>query len=540
MPVECENGLLTCSMRKALICLILALYGPFAQAQEESVVKAALYLSGAASEEEIPADWTDRLETARTVRINSPHLRPGVLLTDYQVACILDYRASFGDILSWDELALVDGFSREAVEALRPFLSLASDRLPGQADTVRLKATALVRTTLSTVGAKAKAVAEYWRAGAAWRGKDWSAYAEGQWGRSRVLAGDFHTRWGQGLAAWTGFTMESLSTVDAFVKRPTSLSPVWSYSPSSTHRGVAYEYSGLRLRATAFAAFGKDFGAHIDYLWKNGQVGVTALFTNGNYTVSLDGRYNRHGLDLVGEAAYRNRSFAGKLAVRGKWGEAWKWAVQARGIPSRFSGKKYGEYALSYGMNYLQRDRHMLSFTADAALLPIPGGDPRRFQLRVYGIWQWTLSRAWLLDFRFTERYRNYEATRTDFRIDIKASSAPWLGVWRVEADHCEKWGLLSYWEGGYKNEKSALYLRVTGFMIPQWSARIYCYERDAAGTFSVPAYNGRGVALSLVGSYKLLIGRRFRLKANLRAAYQMRAGQKPAPTLNLQLQGDL
>ena len=527
-------------MRKALICLFLALFAPFAQAQEESIVKAALYLSGAASPEEIPADWTDRLEDARTVRINSPHLRPGVLLTDYQVACILDYRASFGDILSWEELALVDGFSREAVEALRPFLSLASDRLPGQADTVRLKATALVRATLSTVGVKAKTVAEHWRAGAAWRGKDWSAYAEGQWGRSRVLAGDFHTRWGQGLAAWTGFTMESLSTVDAFVKRTTGLSPVWSYSPASTHRGVAYEYSGARLRASAFAAMGEDFGVHLDYLWRNGQAGVTAILINGNYTFSLDGRYNRRGLDLVGEMAYRNRSFAGKLAARGKWGESWKWAAHGRVIPSRFSGKKYGEYALACGMNFLQRDRHLLSFTADAALLPIPGGDPRRFQLRMYGIWQWTLSPAWLLDFRFTERYRNYEAPRTDFRIDVKASFAPWLGVFRAEADYCEKWGFLSYLEGGYKNEISALYLRVTGFLIPQWSARIYCYERDAAGTFSVPAYNGRGVALSLVGSYKLLIGRRFRLKANLRAAYQMRAGQKPAPTLNLQLQGDL
>ncbi len=527
-------------MRKALICLFLALFAPFAQAQEESIVKAALYLSGAASPEEIPADWTDRLEDARTVRINSPHLRPGVLLTDYQVACVLDYRATFGDILSWEELALVDGFSREAVEALRPFLSLASDRLPGQADTARLKATALVRTTLSTVGVKAKAVAEHWRAGAAWRGKDWSAYAEGQWGRSRVLAGDFHTRWGQGLAAWTGFTMESLSTIDAFVKRSTGLSPVWSYSPASTHRGVAYEYSGTRLRASAFVAMGEDFGAHLDYLWRNGQAGITATLINGNYTVSLDGRHNRRGLDLVGEMAYRNRSFAGKLAARGKWGEAWKWAAQGRVIPSRFSGKKYGEYALACGMNYLQRDSHLLSFTADASLLPIPGGDPHRFQLRVYGIWQWTLSPAWLLDFRFTERYRNYEASRTDLRIDVKATSAPWLGVWRAEADYCEKWGFLSYLEGGYKNEISALFLRVTGFLIPQWSARIYCYERDAAGTFSVPAYNGRGVALSLVGSYKLLIGRRFRLKANLRAAYQMRAGQKPAPTLNLQLQGDL
>ena len=527
-------------MRKILLCLFLGLCAAPVFAQEEYVLKAALYLSGASSEEELPSGWTERLEDVRTVRINSPRLRSGVLLSDYQVACILDYRASSGDILSWEELSLVDGFSREAVEALKPFLSLESDRLPGAADTVRIRATVLSRATLSTLGAKAKVSGEHVRAGAAWRGKEWTAYAEGAVGRSRLLAGDFHTRWGQGLAAWTGFTMESLSTVDAFVKRPTGLSPVWSYSPASVHRGAAYEYGGRRFRSTVFAGLGKDLGTHADYLWNNGQAGVTALFTNGVYSFALDGRYNRRGMDFVAEAAFRNRSFAGKMALRGKWGEAWKWALQGRLIPSRYSGKKYGEYALAAGFQYLERNRHLLSLTADAALLPIPVTNPSRFQLRVYVIWQWTLSPAWLLDTRITERYRNYEAPRTDFRVDLKAAYEPWTGVFRAEAVRCEKWGFLTYCEGGYKTEKTAVYMRLTGFWMDQWSARIYCYERDAAGTFSVPAYNGRGMAASLVGSLKWRIGRRYRLKFNLRAAYQMRAGQKPAPTLNLQLQGDI
>ena len=527
-------------MRKTMICLIMGLSASPLYAQGEHVVKAAMYLSGAASEEEISPDWIERLEDVRTVRINNPGLRSGVLLTDYQVACILDYRATSGDILSWEELALVDGFSQEAVDALRPFLSLASDRLPGSADTVRLHATALVRSALSTVGTKGKISGDRWRAGVAWRGNDGTAYAEAQWGPSRVLAGGFHTRWGQGLAAWTGFSMESLSSLDAFAKRATGISPVWSYSSESIHRGVAYEYSGIHIRSVAFVARSHDYGAHIDYLWRNGQIGVTSLFTKGTFTVSLDGKYNWKGTGYAGEAAFKNHSVAGKIAARGKWGEAWKWAAQGRVIPSRFSGKKYGEYALAYGMSYLQRNRHQLSLTADEALLPIPGTDTRRFQLRLYGIWQWTLSPAWLLDARFTERYRNYEAPRTDIRVDLKANHESWLGVFRAEAVFCEKWGFLCYLEGGYKSEISAFYLRLTGFWIDQWSARIYCYERDAAGTFSVPAYNGRGMAASFVGSFKWRIGRCFRLKANLRAAYQMKAGQKPAPTLNLQLQGDL
>ena len=526
-------------MRKLLYCLLLGLAALPLPAQDESVLRAALFLSGAASEEEIPADWIDRLESARTLRINSPHLRAGVLLTEYQVACILDYRGRHGDILSWEELALVDGFSRETVDVLKPFLSLASDRLPGKADTVRLHATVLARGTLGSLGSKLKLNGERWRAGAAWRGKDGTAYSEWQMGRSRLLAGDFHTRWGQGLAIWTGFSMENLATVDAFVKRSTGLSPVGSYSSASVHRGLAYEYAGAHLRMAAFAALGKDFGAHADYMWKNGQIGVTGLLTDGTYCIALDGKYNFKGTDWVGEIAYRNHSFAGMTAIRGKMGEAWKWAVQGRLVPSRYSGKKNGEYELAAGLRHTRRNAHMLSFSADASLLPIPGTDSRRFQLRLYGIGQWQLSEIWLLDIRLTERYRNYEAARTDLRVDLKASGAHWMGVLRSEADQCDGWGFLAYLEGGYKSEKTATYLRLTGFLIDQWASRIYCYERDAPGTFSVPAYYGRGFSASLVGSYKWPIGRRFRLKFNIRAAWMARIGRAPSPCLNLQIQAD-
>ena len=105
-------------MRRFLLCLGAGLFWLPLQGQDEQIVRAALYLSGASCEEEIPADWMERLENQRPVHINSPYLRPGILLSDYQVACIRDYRASSGDILSAEELALADGFSREAVAAL--------------------------------------------------------------------------------------------------------------------------------------------------------------------------------------------------------------------------------------------------------------------------------------------------------------------------------------------------------------------------------------------------------------------------------------
>ena len=155
-------------MRRFFAGAIAALFFIQVHAQDE-ILRAALYLSGADSEEEIDQDWIQRLEGMN--RVNSGHLRPG-LLTDYQIATLADYRAAHGDILSWEELMLVDGFSREAVDALRPFLSLESRRLPGAVDTVRIKAEALLRTTLKNVGAKARVSGENWRVGGAWRNPD--------------------------------------------------------------------------------------------------------------------------------------------------------------------------------------------------------------------------------------------------------------------------------------------------------------------------------------------------------------------------------
>ena len=502
-------------------------------------MRAAMFLSGASCEEEIPLHWIEKLEEARAVHVNSPYLRAGVLLSDYQVACIRDYRSRNGDILSAQELSLVDGFSQEVVTALEPFLLFDSSRLPGNVDTVRVHGSALVRSTRTSLGSKAKISGESWRAGGAWRGEDWTAYGEGTFRRWRALAGDFHCRWGQGLASWTGFSMESLSTVDAFILRATGITPSGSYSADNSIRGAALEYDAGRFRVSAFGGTG-CWGAHGDYIWRRGQFGLT--YASG--TLSVDGKWNLGGLDLAGEAAYKNGTAAVKLSASGKIGEHWKWASQGRYLPSRFSERKYGEYALAAGLRFrnhynAETPGHEASLTLDGAFLPIPGSAPKRFQLRSYAIWKWQITTARLLDVRLTERYRNYEAPRTDFRTDLKYSSGPWLSTFRLEAVQCKNWGFLSYLEGGYKGSKSAVYLRVTGFSVKDWAARIYCYEREAPGNFSVPAYNGRGVAASAVASYKKRIMGCFTLRGHLRAACTFREGYHPAPSLNLQLQGE-
>jgi len=546
-------------MRKLACLMVSLLFAWWAWAQDEEVLRAARFLSGASSDEEVDDYWVSVLEArqGRRVRINDAHIRTDGLLTVYQIASLADYRSTAGDILSWEELALVDGFSPELVAVLRPFLSLASTRLPGTADTVKVRASALVRGTLTSVGGKAKASGSWWRAGGAWRGKDGTFYGEASFRGHTLLVGDFNARYGQGLAFWSGFSMSSLSTVDAFIRRTPGISPVWSYSSALVHRGGAYSFKTPHWEVSAFGGVKGLLGAHGAWKGRHGQVGATLAYTFGgpaSLVASVDTRWNWRGWDAAGEVAWKNGAVAGLAAFRGPIGPI-KLALQGRMVPSRYSGKKNGEYALAAGVAYKSEHWvslagrsgfgssvpvHQASLTMDAALLPIPAEGPSRFQLRVYAGWQWQVASAWALDVRFTERYRNYERPRHDFRVDGKFGMGPWLAVSRVEVVQCEKLGFLNYWEVGYKDEQTwSAYFRLTGFVIDQWNDRIYVYERDAPGNFSVPAYSGRGGAVSLVGSWK----HRFRwltLKVYLRGSWMVRVGCPPTPGLALQLHCDL
>ncbi len=531
-------------MRK-IVCLVLCLACTAAAAQEEEILKAAMYLSGASSEEETDESFLQMLEArkGRPVYINSNHLRPQGILTDYQVAVIQDYRASNGDILSWEELALLEGFSREAVEALQPFLSLYSSSLPGATDTVKTHARGYVRATLKGAGAKARAQGASWRAGVAARCADgykkWDGtfFGEGTYRQHRVVAGHYRIRYGEGLALWTGFSMESLSTVDAFVKRAQGVSPVWSFTSSENQRGLAYEFSSVRWRASAFASLDKTFGGRAEYLGKRFQSGITAGASGGKLIVSADTKVNLKGTLLCAEIALRERYVAAKTTLTTHLGEYFRMAVQGRIVPQRYSGKKYGEYSLGAGGDFNNR-KVLASVTADASFLPIPGTDPRRFQLRVYSRALWKINPLWSAEIRLTERYRNYELPRTALRSHAGYVNGGWNANARAEIVWCEKCGVLTYLEAGYKAKSFTLWLRGTLFQAEKWNDRIYVYERDAPGSFSVPAYYGKGANIALVGSYKYSF-RYFELNAYLRAAYTFKNGHRPAPVLNFQLAWD-
>ena len=538
---------------KRVVCWMAALLaaGAWARAQEPEVLRAALYLQGVSDIEELDPEWVERLEARRgtRIRINAPRPRGEGLLTPYQLASLSDYRSRHGDILSWEELALVDGFSREAVAALKPFLSLESARLPGSTDTLKTHAKALLRYGLKAVGGKLRVEAPSWRAGGAWRGGDGTFFGEYSGRRIRVVAGDYNVRWGQGIAVWSGFSVESLSSVAAFSRRSGGIAPVWSFNSAPVYRGGAAEWTLGRFQAAGFASIRGDLGAHADWLGRQGQLGVSAFYPHGGpFCVAFDGRFNWKGTDWTAEAAWKKGSGALRASFSSPIANGGRLALQLRFLPSRFTGKKQGEYALAGGFSWRSSrwqalsgktgfgssvPAQELSLTVDAAALPIPGTDPGRRQVRAWLSWKWQAAPAWALELRLTERWRNYEAPRTAFRADLRFAAGPWQATLRNELVKCGKAGWLAYLEGGRKEGRLSLFARASIFATGSWDARVYCYERDVPGSFSVPAYSGHGISAACVAGWKFRLSRwRFRLDA--RAACTLRRESSPAWTLNV------
>ena len=219
-------------------------------------------------------------------------------------------------------------------------------------------------------------------------------------------------------------------------------------------------------------------------------------------------------------------------------------AASVRNYPAAFDGSLAGALRSSTRTSdergaALAFDCKALTVTADAALHPDKG------TAQYKTIWKYApqVTESLSLSFRAVGRYR-------------PADPYPWRGEVRAEAAitsgscfslkgsgtlcHNIETSWLTYVEGGYVYESSkrklTLYLRGTAFKIDHWEDRIYIYERDIPGAFSVPAYYGRGCSASAVASVKR---RHFSFHARAYAtAYPGMGGKKPGKAgLKLQCQ---
>lgn len=566
--------------------------GPADWAADERVIRAILFLTGAPdietlSEEELEK-WWDLAESPLQINLVPPSvIEKSGLMSMYQAASFAHYRAHSGDVLSYSELASIDGFGERVAEALAPFISLESSALPGRSSDLRrrprnsLSVNVSEKTSLADGKADAgwgwnsryriEANGRYDAGMAVRRGYDdrwvWPTSVAGYYmvyGRKspwKMAIGDYALRFGQGLALWNGFSMTGVQNVQSFWKRPAGLSPSRALSPSLRLRGIAAEVDIGKFVLTVFSASGwlaeQDFsgasgknrgwdvlsGGNVAWRSSHGQVSATAFCkigkmpakTTGNgfaigksaflslSKVSVDARFCLKGAELFAEAAYD--ICAVKPALTGgamiPVVDNWNLAFSLRYIPDGYdmafcapvrtwSGKK-GEVGASSGVSFRK-----MGLTVDFGMRP-DGGD-RQWKALLYVPCKAGDNVSMV--FRLQERLRNYGLkNRTDFRGDLNWKYGLCGTAFRLNVLKGRKMAGLLYVEEAYYGRIGAVFLRGTAFIADNWDDRIYCYERDAPGSFNVPAYYGRGYALSLVARMKWRF-RRSAFKSYLRAGW--------------------
>lgn len=491
------------------------------------------------------------------VRINSAtaaRLTESGLFTQYQAASIIDYRERNGDILSFAELACVDGFSESAAEILCPFVSLESYAQAGRSSSWKGYGTNVL--TMRSSG-RIKGPAMDYAYGLKYHSspggsvelgiacsrpysakdhipRTGSFYLAG-YGRKRlgkIIIGDFNLRYGQGLSLWSGFRTSGFSYPQSFSMRPSGISPCRSFNGENAFRGIAADFNAGRFTISASLASG---GLYKLMYGKKGQKltlmpAVNAGWTGRSFQISLtfcgetaelsagmsgnpfdqalvsaDFRGNIRGVNIFGEAAFEfvrsvPRALAGAaLRICGD--------LEA-GILCRYTEKEYGITAggsFSTGKRIRLKGRegfgssvarHSGMFSIDAVRFTVPkyGAEGESCQLKMRLDYNLQVSSSVAIAFRVSERLRTEgEANRTDIRCDTEYSSGKWMFSARFNALFCKDFAFLSYIEGGYRAGIVAVWLRAGVFRADSWQDRIYSYERDAPGNFNVPAYYGRG-----------------------------------------------
>ena len=536
----------------AAVLAVLRLGG---QGREEGT--AFLALTGATGPEESDVSEIERFDhfLRHPLRINlssRSRLLSSGLLTPYQVASLLDYRAREGDILSVSELALVDGYGAEAARILAPFLSFETVCRPGETAVLRrTELEATVRTVLrdGEMSARARcriACGDRWEA--ALSNGSAVAVLYGKRPLGQLILGRFNARFGQGLALWSGFSMSGLPAPGAFCRRPSGLSPCRSFSGTGLE-GAAADFHFGRWTFSVFntaADRGGTFlsGANAAWYGRFCQWGASwAREGDRLHKAAVDLRACLKGTDLFAEAARdmvtgKTGAVAGVVVPAGERSRV-SWLVRA--YPTAFTPARAG--AVRSGSKVTDEIGTAAGFSSRNSSFSLDGAwHPSKRQGQAKGVL--LVSRPFgphvTVRSRIAERWRSrFPHNRTDLRADLLQEYGAAAVNLRLNGLFGKGLGLLGYMETGWKGERLFLWLRGTLFRIDDWEDRIYAYERDAPGHFSVPAYYGRGSGLSCFGGWK---GERWKcwLRASL-VRYPWTAAKKPGRAeLKCQLSWDL
>ena len=524
------------------LCLLPIGFEDHTEVLEDAVMK----FTGASSLEDVDKEELERLEYMfrYPVHINKAPismLQECGLFTSFQASSIIDYRRRHGEIVSMMELAAVDGFDSSVVELLAPFISIRTDggkekhgrKFAGDCSVrggyrwgeenmwnygMKCRVSYSDRISLSLSGTRPNdasgAYPSLFSGNMVWRHP-----------KGKVVLGDFNARFGQGLCMWNTSILGGRTSPSSFMLRPSGLSGTYSFAGASALTGIAADCILGRWKvSSALGTSGlktirlkpeKFFMMPVLNVMRMGQHGHLSLTHHVSFSDVVGGDFRIPVMKSSADVALCIRGVNVFSEVAVDWvelvpaftagvdfhaDEYWRIASLAR--YDMFSK----EHGISLSGEY-RRESHELVLFADGlyhAESKVKDGRDC-MQLKIQVLWNWNISELFVVKLRAVERLRTWGMTsRTDIRADVCFKNGNWGVSTRLNILSGDAVSVLGYAEGSYGNGISSIFLRYGMFCIDEWDDRIYVYERDAPGSFNVPAYYGRGVWCAAYLSWKL------------------------------------
>lgn len=542
-----------------------------------TILEAMMLVAGAGEPEELTEDEIQRFEhyASHPLRINSANARElevSGLFTTFRAVSLYDYICRNGPVLSVQELSSVDGFDLQIAQALSWFVSFAPD---AEGETGRWVADAefqtgsnskyppdgeTSRTSLYWLSSSRLQKGEncYFNLGVA--GQYESVHPEVPCSLSaltlscglnfpkaglKVYLGDYNARFGQGAIMWNTLQINSATSVNSLILRPSGLSVSHSSKGGYAHTGAGLSWSagrwslsaalalpGFKTALIASANGGKPAPAglspmlSLNWWGQSCSLGFNAIsiFMPGpsgpgiSAAVSSDFRATIRGADLSGEIAVifspsnvprtgESKPPASASACLGCIIPAGEW-FKTGALISYTSQKHFARIILEANA---PKGHH---FSLAAAFTNSKGSQTSRVDATAELKWAEMLRMSFRIkeNLIFAAPVHQSLTLRSDASLTWKSN---WTTSLTAACSRTSKWGLAIYAEQAWKVESlCSAHLRAGIFSIDDWTGRIYFYEPDIPGRFSVPALYGRGWWISAHCSAK--IARAFKLSCRL------------------------
>lgn len=479
------------------LLLFFALYGT------PDFESAVLFLTGAASLEDLDETTLERFRDLqlRPLELNlcsRSRLVASGLMNAFQAASFLDWKSRSGDVLSYTELELVDGFNHDYAEALKPFTRLSTSDPPGKRKHNKIHNDLMVRGAAKKTGNNdfeynwglkykvtlGETACLHWSTRTTYSNQTMdigtvSAALYGKKHLGKLVLGHFNARFGQGLNIWSGFSMQPWSSVSAFRRSGTGFTPTGSFSPGYCGAAADLEFGRWNVAAAYAVKERMPMGA-ISYIGKRFSAGLTAK----TGALGIDFKMGLPNLGLYGEFCWQGRPDV-VLGIR--W------------LP------RYGTEIASF-LRYASGLPELAAGISARSFNGVAYWSTRQFRMMVKYNPSIVLGQATIIPALRVAACRK-ENWRLEARGEMQVQAWKWMARTRLDLVRCTDVSWLFNAEAGRSEGDIRAWLRWTLFKVENWDDRIYVYERDAPGSFNVPAYYGKGWALSLAGALK--IGRR-------------------------------